>query len=57
MYNETNEYLIKVNKEGKPRGNKTPPQKIMYQKKKMATTRKLFSSLQDDPTKSETSSH
>jgi hypothetical protein len=35
MYNETNEHLIKVRKEGKPRGNKTPPQKTMYQKKKM----------------------
>jgi hypothetical protein len=35
-------------------GNKTPPQKIMYQKKKMVATRQLCSSLQDNPAKSET---
>ena len=57
MYNATNEHWIKVRKEGKPRGNKTPRQKIMYQKKKMTTSRKLCSSLQDDPAKSKTSAH
>ena len=43
-----------MRKEGKPCGNKTPPQKIMYQKKKMEAARKLCSSLQDDPAKYET---
>jgi hypothetical protein len=39
-------------------GTKPPPhQKIMYQKKKMAAARKLCSSLQDDPAKSETFAH
>jgi hypothetical protein len=33
-------------------GTTPPPQKIMYQNKKMATARKMYSSLQDDPTKS-----
>jgi hypothetical protein len=42
-----------MRKEGKPRGNKTPPQNLMYQKKKMIAARQLCSSLQDDPTKSE----
>ena len=53
MYNETNEQWIKIWKEGKPRGNKNTPQKIMYQKNKMAAARQLCSSLQDDPAKSE----
>jgi hypothetical protein len=43
-----------MRKEGKPCGNKTPPQKTMHQKKKMAAARQLCSSLQDDPAKSET---
>jgi hypothetical protein len=34
MYNETNEHWKKMKKEGKPHGNKTPPQRTMYQKKK-----------------------
>jgi hypothetical protein len=46
-----------MRKEGKPHGNKTPPQKAMYQKKKMAAARQLRSSLQDDPAKYETSTH
>ena len=54
MYNATKEHWKKMRKEGKPRGNKPPPQNIMYQKKKMAVGRKLCSSLQDDPAKSET---
>ena len=33
-----------------------PPQKIMYQKKKMTAARQLCYSLQDDPTKYEISS-
>jgi hypothetical protein len=57
MYNATNEHWIQTRKEGKPRGNKTSPQKIMYQKKKMAVARQLCSSLHDDPAKSETSAH
>jgi hypothetical protein len=57
MYNATNEHQIKVRKEVKPRGNKTPSQKIMYQKKKMTVANQLCSSLQDDPAKSETFSH
>jgi hypothetical protein len=36
---------------------KTPPQMIMYQKKKMAVARQLYSLLQDDLAKSETSAH
>ena len=47
----------KMRKEGKPCGNKPPPQKILYQKKKMAVVRQLCSSLQDDPAKYETSAH
>ena len=46
-----------MRKEGKPRENKTPPQKTMYQKKKMVAARKLCSSLQDNPAKFETSPH
>jgi hypothetical protein len=57
MYNATNEHGIKVRKEGKPRGNKPSPQKIMYQKKKITDVRQLCSSLQDDPRKSETFAH
>ena len=57
MYNETNEHWRKVRKEGKPCGNKTPPQKIMYQKKKIIAVRQMCSSLQDDPTKSEIFAH
>jgi hypothetical protein len=58
MYNATNKHCIKVRKEGKPRGNNPPPpQKIMYQKNKITAARQLCSSLQDDPAKSETSSH
>jgi hypothetical protein len=34
-----------------------PPENIIYQKKKMTTSRQLCSSLQVDPTKSKTSAH
>jgi hypothetical protein len=57
MYNATNEHGIKVKKEGKPRGNNNPPQKIMYQKKQIIVVRQLCSSLKDNPAKSETSAH
>jgi hypothetical protein len=38
-------------------GTNPPPQKIMYQKKKMTAARQLCFSLQDDPAKFETSTH
>ena len=46
-----------MRKDRKPHGNKTPLQKIMYQKKKMETARQLCSSLQDDFAMSETYAH
>ena len=44
-----------MGKEGKPHGNKLSPSKDNASKEEKETARKLCSSLQDDPTKSKTS--
>jgi hypothetical protein len=43
-----------VRKEGKNTWEENPPSKNNASKEEKVTTRKLFSSLQDDPAKSET---